>query len=186
MVSAYTEKMKRGHELAKELGLRLQRLREERNLSQRQLALLAGCDAMQVFRYEKGATLPTADTLRDLATALSVSADALLFPNAVPPQPPQIRSPLLLAYVSELDSLSDEDRKVVVHVLDSIIKRRRYEAGAEEARSEATKGQRFALAQQREEEAGRARRPRMETVATSKKTAKRKRVDPVHPHEKTR
>jgi len=46
----------------RELGVRVTRYRERRQLSITQLANLLGVDYMQVTRYEKGQSLPSLDT----------------------------------------------------------------------------------------------------------------------------
>jgi transcriptional regulator with XRE-family HTH domain len=61
---------------------RLAQLRKERNLTQQQLADLAGTHVVQINRYEGGISQPTIDALKRLARALSVSADFLLFDEA--------------------------------------------------------------------------------------------------------
>jgi transcriptional regulator with XRE-family HTH domain len=61
---------------------RLARLRKERNLTQQQLADLAGSHVGQINRYEGGISQPTIDGLKRLAIALSVTSDFLLFDEA--------------------------------------------------------------------------------------------------------
>lgn len=54
-------------------------LRKERGLTQQALADLAGVHLSQMKRYEGGVSQPALDVLRNIAIALSVSADVLLF-----------------------------------------------------------------------------------------------------------
>jgi transcriptional regulator with XRE-family HTH domain len=58
---------------------RLVALRKERRLTQRALAQMIGVHLSQLRRYEAGTSQPTLETLRKLAVALQVSADALVF-----------------------------------------------------------------------------------------------------------
>lgn len=60
---------------------RLAALRKERNLTQQALADMAGVHVSQLKRYEGGASQPALGVLRNIAIALSVSADVLLFDN---------------------------------------------------------------------------------------------------------
>lgn len=57
---------------------RLKSLREERSLSQRQLAEIAGVNMASINLYEHGKTDPRAFNLCCLADALKVSTDYLL------------------------------------------------------------------------------------------------------------
>ena len=58
---------------------RLSAVRALRGLTQQQLADAAGVHVTQFRRYEAGSAEPSLRVLRALATALSVSADELLF-----------------------------------------------------------------------------------------------------------
>ena len=58
---------------------RLVSLRKERSLTQQALASMVGMHISQIRRYESGQSQPTLDAIRNLAIALSVSADMLLF-----------------------------------------------------------------------------------------------------------
>jgi transcriptional regulator with XRE-family HTH domain len=73
---------------ARELGITLQRLRLERELSQERLAHMAGISAYTYQKYEKGESKPGTPmnpglfTLIALAQALEVTV-----PELLPPQP---------------------------------------------------------------------------------------------------
>ncbi len=58
---------------------RLAAVRKRNGLTQQALAERVGVHVVQLRRYEAGASQPTLDVIRGLATALSVSADLLLF-----------------------------------------------------------------------------------------------------------
>lgn len=58
---------------------RLVDLRKQRNLTQAVLAERVGIHVSNIRRYEAGNSQPTLDVLRNLALALSTSADSLLF-----------------------------------------------------------------------------------------------------------
>jgi len=58
---------------------RLATLRKEKGLTQQHLAERVSVHVQQLKRYEAGSSQPTLDVIRNLATALSVSADELLF-----------------------------------------------------------------------------------------------------------
>jgi len=57
----------------RELGVRVTRYRERRQLSITQLANLLGVDYMQVTRYEKGQSLPSLDTAVPCASSIPSS-----------------------------------------------------------------------------------------------------------------
>jgi transcriptional regulator with XRE-family HTH domain len=105
-------------------GERLHRYREDRGLSQRQLALQVGVDPVQIGRYERGATLPAADTAASLAEALHISLDALLLGKAdrMGEQLP-VRNVRLLERFQEVEKLDRKSQDVIVEVIDSVLAR---------------------------------------------------------------
>jgi len=56
---------------------RLQKAREDRELTQRQLAQICGITEFQISRYETGKSSPNASSLELLAQSLEVSLDYL-------------------------------------------------------------------------------------------------------------
>lgn len=120
---------------AKNFGERLHRYREDRALSQRQLAQLAGIDPMQISRYERGQGLPSADTLADLAKTLRVSADTLLFGKANRIEAPVVKNILLLDRLAEIDGLAPKDQETILEVIDSLLARRQVDAISRKRRS---------------------------------------------------
>lgn len=57
---------------------RLKQARESRQLSQEDLAIRAGVTKQQIYRYENGTNVPSADVLKLIAQELEVSADYLI------------------------------------------------------------------------------------------------------------
>jgi transcriptional regulator with XRE-family HTH domain len=70
------------------MGVRLKRLREERGLSQAQLARLAGVPKGSLLQWEYGKRTPLFDAAVKLADALEITLDELAGRN-----PPKGRKP---------------------------------------------------------------------------------------------
>jgi transcriptional regulator with XRE-family HTH domain len=94
----------------------LAQLRKEKGLTQPQFAEKIGVHVAQVRRYEAGTSQPTLDVIRNMALALGVSADELLF--AKDERGPDESLKLRFEAVSRFDP---EAKKVVQQVLDSMI-----------------------------------------------------------------
>ncbi len=95
---------------------RLAALRKERGLSQQALADKIGMHVIQIRRYEAGKSQPTLDVIRNLAIALGVTADTLIFEN-------HERSPdedLRLQF-EMLTQFSSDEKKVAKAVLEGLI-----------------------------------------------------------------
>ncbi len=115
--------------LSKSFGERLKRIREERFLSQRQLAEGIQIETAQISRYERGLVMPNAESLVALSRVLRVSAGTLLgqveqaHANGEPP----IQDLSLLERFRDLEKLSRKDREVVIALIDAWIGSRQVE-----------------------------------------------------------
>jgi transcriptional regulator with XRE-family HTH domain len=96
--------------------VRVVELRKEKGLTQQHLAERVGVHVQQLKRYEAGASQPTLDVIRNLAMALGVSSDQLLFGKDE--RGPDDALKLQFEAVSRFDP---ESKKVVQQVLDSMI-----------------------------------------------------------------
>lgn len=109
--------------LAREFGKRLRALREERGLTQRELAQRLDAEVPQISRYETGAYLPNAETLVTMARVLHVDLDELLLGRAdgKPGDDVPIKDVRLLERMQELEKLDRRFRDTAVAVLEAII-----------------------------------------------------------------
>lgn len=116
--------------LAKELGDRLRKIREARFVSQRELAKAIRIEPAQISRYERGLSLPSVETLVDLARFLRVGPGALVLgqDESAPgsPQPP-IEDISLLERFRELEKLKRKDRETVIELIDAWVSSRHVE-----------------------------------------------------------
>lgn len=100
-------------------GNRLAELRKQRGLTQQAVADAAGAHVTQIRRYEAGTSQPTLDVLRNLALALSTSADSLLFdPDERGPETPSLRLRL-----EALDQLEPDEQATVLAVIEGALLR---------------------------------------------------------------
>jgi transcriptional regulator with XRE-family HTH domain len=97
-------------------GKRLAALRKMRTMTQQTLADAVGCHVTMVRRYEAGETQPTLEVIRNMARALSVSADALVFEDDE--RKPGEELGLQFEAVSQLPA---DEQAVVREVLESLI-----------------------------------------------------------------
>ena len=95
---------------------RLAVLRRQKGFTQQMLADAIGVHVSQLKRYEAGKSQPTLDVLRNIAVALSVSADALLFDI-------QERGPDddLRLHFEAASRLDPEEKKIVKALLEGLV-----------------------------------------------------------------
>jgi transcriptional regulator with XRE-family HTH domain len=91
-------------------------LRKQHGLTQQALAERVGVHVVQLRRYEAGASQPTLDVVRRLATALSVSADLLIFGKDERGPDEDLR--LLFEAISRFDA---EEKQVIRSLLEGMI-----------------------------------------------------------------
>jgi len=97
---------------------RLQALRKEYSLTQRQLAELADVHVAQIRRYEAGDAQPTLTVIRNIAMGLHISADELAFDDNE--REPSDDWKLQFEALSQFD---DKEREVAKAVIDGLILR---------------------------------------------------------------
>lgn len=97
---------------------RLAAIRKQRALTQQALAERVGIHVSQIRRYEAGDSQPTLDALRNLAIALSVSTDALVFDEAERGPDDDLR--LQFEATARLD---DEGKALVKALLEAVLLR---------------------------------------------------------------
>lgn len=114
--------------LAKRFGERLRKIREDRLLSQKQLADGIRIDVTQISRYERGIVMPNAETLVDLAEFLRISVGEVLVgkkEDTVEQLP--IHDISLLERFRDLEKLDRKDREVAIALIDALIASRQLE-----------------------------------------------------------
>ena len=95
---------------------RLIQLRRQRGLTQQALANAVGVHVNQIKRYEANSAQPTLETLINVAKALHVSLDALVFEESERGPSDELR--LQFEAVSHMP---DDERRIVRALLDGMI-----------------------------------------------------------------
>jgi transcriptional regulator with XRE-family HTH domain len=98
---------------------RVHELRKEHGWSQADLAAKIGADAGQISRYENGRITPSADALVRLAEVFDVTTDYLLIEDA-PRRPLRAPEDALGPKLAELAHLDDNERALVLGVIDAV------------------------------------------------------------------
>ena len=106
---------------------KLSMLRNERGLTQKEMANLIGVGIAQIRRYEKGNSSPTLEVIKNIARTLGISADELLFDENERAATAKISDAKLLEQFEQISKLSAHDREAVKTILDSMIFKGRIE-----------------------------------------------------------
>ena len=105
------------------IGQRIKELRNNKKLTQSALADLVNLSYIQVGRYEKGKSTPSAEVLQKLAVALDTTTDYLMN-GATEQVQAQLIDRELLRQFHEVEQLNSEDKHLVKTFIDAFITKR--------------------------------------------------------------
>lgn len=100
-----------------QIGLNIKKIRQQKGLSQAELAEKSQVDNKSLSRYELGSSIPPADALKNIADALGISSDALLNDETV-----SIKDKDLLKKFEAIQEMNEEDKALVTRFLDLTIR----------------------------------------------------------------
>lgn len=106
---------------------KLSKFRNERGMTQQEMAKLIGVGIAQMRRYEKGKSAPTLEVIKNIARTLGISADELIFDEAERVAAAKILDRKLLEQFEMVSKLSPSDKNAVKTILDSMIIKSRLE-----------------------------------------------------------
>lgn len=101
------------------IGDKILALRKEHNWSQQQLAKLVGTSGPIVGRYERGEMTPSVEVAKKLAETFGVTLDYLADETG---SAANIKDKAMLRRLMEIEALDGDDKKTIVHVLDSLLR----------------------------------------------------------------
>lgn len=96
---------------------RIRLIRQQRKLSQTELAEKSGVNLKSLSRYELGTSVPPADLLKQIADALGVSADALLSDDQI-----TIKDKELLKKFEVIQNMDGDTKNMILNFLDLAIR----------------------------------------------------------------
>jgi transcriptional regulator with XRE-family HTH domain len=103
------------------------KLRKDKGLTQEDLAKKVGVGIAQMRRYEKNASSPTLEVIKNMAKTLGVSADELIFDENEGVAPARILDSKLLEQFELLSQMNPHDKDAVQTIIESMIIKNRLE-----------------------------------------------------------
>lgn len=100
-------------------GKKLRECRENKGLSQSQLAKLLNTNHSIIGKYERDEVKPTVDVIKKLAEELNTTAGFLLGETQ---EINVFKDPAMLKRLNDIESMDNEDKNHILYVLDSFIK----------------------------------------------------------------
>ncbi len=102
-------------------GKRLKIEREQNNFSKVNLSERIGIHYSQIGRYERDEASPSADVLKKLANALSVSTDYLMNGTKIDMAEENIKDKKLINQFNRIAELGKEEQKIVTALIDAFV-----------------------------------------------------------------
>lgn len=110
-----------------DISSNIKRIREAKNLSQKEVISAIGMGAAQYSRIENGKTDPSVSTLVKIAKALGVSMAELFYDNDSLREVSSMDK-TLMERVSLIDSLTKEEQRTLFTVLDAFVAKRKFKS----------------------------------------------------------
>ena len=104
---------------------RIKELRLAKKLTQAQLAKMVGLTYIQIGRYEKQKSNPSADVLQKLANALNTSTDFLMNGSSQQIAAKNLTDRELLSLFKSVEELGEEDKNMIKTFLDALVTKRK-------------------------------------------------------------
>jgi len=107
------------------IGEAIKKAREQKKMSQKELAAAIEVDPTQYNRIELGKSIPTLKTVAKLAKALDVTIDALIS-GEQDFQEVEIKDKSLFDKVKLIDNLPDDEKNIVLKVIDLALSKKKF------------------------------------------------------------
>ncbi len=101
------------------IGDRILALRKEKGWSQQELAKRIGTSAPIVGRYERDEMVPSVEVAKKLADSFGITLDYLVDDTG---RIAEVKDKTMLRRLAEIESLEQEEKKTIVHVIDSLLR----------------------------------------------------------------
>ncbi len=105
---------------------KLKKLRQSHGWSQGQLGQRLGINVQLISKYERGVVCPPTPMMVKISSVFNVSLDYLLRDDA-DTAVNKIKNQALLEKLEEIESLPEEDQRVLTSLLDAYIKKHKFE-----------------------------------------------------------
>jgi transcriptional regulator with XRE-family HTH domain len=108
------------------IGDNIRRIREDKRLSQKELAAAIDVAPTQYSRVETGKVMPALKTLIKITKILQVTLDDLVNEDSTPTKDVTIKDKTLYDKVKLIDELPDSERNMIIQVIDLALSKKKF------------------------------------------------------------
>jgi transcriptional regulator with XRE-family HTH domain len=111
---------------AEVIGDNIRRIREDKHLSQKELAVTIEVAPTQYSRVETGKVIPAFKTLMKIVKVLDVTLDTLVNDSAAPIKEVTIKDKTLFDKVRLIDELPEQEKNMILQVIDLALSKKKF------------------------------------------------------------
>jgi len=108
------------------VGDNIKKLRKEKGLQQKQIAIELGIDQSNYNKIENGKREPSIDLLNKLAGLFDVTVDDILNPDKDIPKEVTVEDKTTMEQVRLIQQLDDEDKHVIFRMIDTMLTKKKF------------------------------------------------------------
>jgi transcriptional regulator with XRE-family HTH domain len=108
------------------VGENIKKIRKDKGLQQKQVALEIGIDQSNYNKIENGKREPSVDLLNKLANLFGVAVDDILNPDTQTPQEITIEDKTTMEQVRLIQELDEEDKHVIFRMIDTMLTKKKF------------------------------------------------------------
>jgi transcriptional regulator with XRE-family HTH domain len=108
------------------VGDNIKKLRKEKGLQQKQIAIELGIDQSNYNKIENGKREPSLDLLNKLAGMFGVSVDELLNPDKDMPKDITIEDKTAMEQLRLIQQLDDEDKHMIFKMIETMLTKKKF------------------------------------------------------------
>ena len=108
------------------IGENIKKIRKDKGLQQKQVALEIGLDQSNYNKIENGKREPSVEVLNKLANLFGVTVDDILNPDKELPKEVTVEDKTTLEQVRLIQQLEEEDKHVIFRMIDTMLTKKKF------------------------------------------------------------
>lgn len=108
------------------IGENIKRIRKDKGLQQKQVALEIGLDQSNYNKIENGKREPSIEVLNKLANLFGVTVDDILNPDKELPKEVTVEDKTTLEQVRLIQELEEEDKHVIFKMIETMLTKKKF------------------------------------------------------------
>ena len=108
------------------IGANIKKIRKDKGLQQKQVALEIGLDQSNYNKIENSKREPSVDVLNKIANLFGVTVDDILNPDKDVPKEVTVEDKTTLEQVRLIQELDEEDKNVIFRMIDTMLTKKKF------------------------------------------------------------